>query len=333
MRALLGLPVAAASRLRRAAYAGGFFRAIRLAGPVVSVGNLSVGGRGKTPVVARVCELLREERLAVSVLSRGYKGAFRGDCLFVSDGERVTAPPSLAGDEPVMLARQLPGVVVAVGRRRGLVGQAVELRFGERVHVLDDGFQHLSLHRDLDVVCVDARDLADVPLPGGRLREPLSALARADLVLFSGAEAAGGEGLAVLEGLIGRERILRFGRRVLGFVSREGSAHPSPQRPFLLAAIAAPERFLADAKAQCGDVAGTAFFRDHHLFTSAELEAAARRAKGAGADALVTTSKDEVRLPERLDLGLPVLVLRIAAAIEDEPRLRERLRTAVGGGA
>jgi tetraacyldisaccharide 4'-kinase len=333
VRALLGWPVSAASRLRRAAYARGFWRATRLAGPVISVGNLSMGGRGKTPVVARVCELLREERLAVSVLSRGYKGRFRGDCLFVSDGERVTAPAALAGDEPVMLAHQLPGVVVAVGRERGLVGQAVELRFGERVHVLDDGFQHLSLHRDLDLVCVDARDLLDAPVPGGRLREPLSALARADLVLLSGTDAGGGAGVAVLEEYVGREHILRWGRRVLGFVSRDGAAHPPPRKPFLLAAIAAPNRFLADAKAECGEVAGTSFFRDHHTFTTRELAAVALRAKRAGADALVTTSKDEVRLPERLDLGLPVLVLRIAAAIEDEPRLRDRLRAAVGRAA
>ena len=329
MRALLGWPLAIASRLRRAAYARGLLRATRLAGPVISVGNLSVGGRGKTPVVARVCELLREERLAVAVLSRGYKGAFRGDCLFVSDGEHVTASAALAGDEPVMLARQLPGVVVAVGRKRGLVGQAVELRFGERVHVLDDGFQHLSLHRDLDLVCVDVRDLRDAPIPGGRLREPLSALGRADLVLLSGTEGAPAEKVATLEALVGKERVLRLGRRVLGFVSRDGAAHTVPRRPFLLAAIAAPERFLTDAKAQAGEVAGTAFFRDHHRFTMAELETAARRARGAGADALVTTSKDEVRLPEKLDLGLPVLVLRIAAVIDGEPLLRDRLKAAV----
>ena len=329
MRSLLGWPVATASRLRRAAYGRGLLRATRLAGPVISVGNLSVGGRGKTPVVARVCALLREDRLAVAVLSRGYKGAFRGDCLFVSDGERVTASAALAGDEPVMLARQLPGVVVAVGRERGLVGQAVELRFGERVHVLDDGFQHLSLHRDLDLVCVDVRDLSDAPLPGGRLREPLSALGRADLVLLSGTEGEPAERVEAMEALVGRERVLRLGRRVLGFVSRDGGAQAPPGRPFLLAGIASPERFLVDAKAQGGEVAGTSFFRDHHRFTTAELEAAARRARDAGADALVTTSKDEVRLPEGLDLGLPVLVLRIAAVIDGEPLLRDRLRAAV----
>ena len=117
---------------------------------------------------------------------------------------------------------------------------------------------------------------------------------------------------------------------VIGFVTREGVAHPPPRRPFLLAGIAGPKRFLADVEAQCGEVSGTAFFRDHHSFTSAELVAAARRAKEARADALVTTSKDEVRLPDHLDLGLPVLVLRIAAAIDDEPRLREKLRATVG---
>jgi tetraacyldisaccharide 4'-kinase len=229
----------------------------------------------------------------------------------------------------VMLARQLPGVVVAVGRRRGLVGQAVELRFGERVHVLDDGFQHLPLHRDLDLVCVHVGDLADAPLPLGRLREPVSALERADLVLLSGPEPELAEKVAVLEARLGKERVLRLGRRTLGFVSREGAAVAVPRRPFLFAAIASPERFLADATAETGEVAGTAFFPDHHAFTQTNLEGAARRARDAGADVLVTTAKDEVRLPETLELGLPVLVMRTVAVIDDEPRLRQRLRAVV----
>jgi tetraacyldisaccharide 4'-kinase len=154
----------------------------------------------------------------------------------------------------------------------------------------------------------------------------LTALARADLVLLSGAGAQGSPEVEALEARVGRERILRLGRRVLGFVSRDGAPHEAPRKPYLLAAIAAPERFLADVQAESGAVAGTAFFRDHHRFTEAELQATAQRAQAAGADALVTTSKDEVRIPDPLDLGLPVLVLRIAAAIEGEGVLRERLR-------
>jgi tetraacyldisaccharide 4'-kinase len=329
VKAWLGLPLAAASRLRRVAYDRGILRAERLKGPVVSVGNLAVGGRGKTPVVVRVCELLREEGLPLAVLSRGYKGSFRGHCLVVSDGERIIASAAEAGDEPVMLARQLPGLVVAVGKSRARVGRSVEERFGPRVHVLDDGFQHLRLHRDLDLVCVHVRDLEDVPLPAGRLREPVSALARADLVVLGGAGEEPEESVAAAEIRLGRDRVLRLRRKVLGFAARDGAPIPPPRRPFLLAAIGHPERFVADATASCGQVVGTAFFRDHHVFSPAELRVVSDRARRAGADAILTTAKDEIRLAPRLDLDLPVAVLRVAAQIDPESVLVRRLRAAV----
>jgi tetraacyldisaccharide 4'-kinase len=321
LRQILGLPLAAASRLRRAAYEHGFLRRERLTGPVVSVGNLAVGGRGKTPVVARVCEILREEGQAVAVLSRGYKGSFRGDCLVVSDGTRVLATAAEAGDEPVMLARQLPGVVVAIGPRRAVVGRAVEARFGACVHVLDDGFQHLALQRDLDLVCLEASDLHDSPMPGGRLRESPAALSRADLLLVAAAANAP-------DRLFGPDlppaRVLRLHRRKLGLFTREGASAATPLRPFLLAAIAEPERFRDVAAFH--EVAGTAFFRDHHVFATPQLQRVARDARARGADAIVTTAKDEVRLPTDLDLGLPLLVLRIAVVIENEDVLRGHLR-------
>ncbi len=325
MRALLGLPLLVASHLRRAAYEHGWLRRERLAGPVVSVGNLAVGGRGKTPVVARVCEILREEGREVAVLSRGYRGSFRGDCLIVSDGVQILASAAEAGDEPVMLARQLPGVVVAVGPRRARVGQAVEARFGRRVHVLDDGFQHLALHRDLDIVCVEACDMGDVPMPGGRLRESPSALRRADLILLAVPPEAAVPHLSLP---LPAGSVLRLSRQKIGLFTRDGLPAPTPRLPFLLAAIAEPERFRDVAAFH--EVAGTAFFRDHHVFATPKLQKVARRAREAGADAIVTTAKDEVRLPADLDLGLPLLVLRIAVAIENEGVLRERLRT-LGG--
>jgi len=135
----LGALYGGVAAARAAAYRRGWLPRARLAGPVISVGNLSVGGSGKTHVVALIAEMLRHARRPVSVLSRGYGGSFRGDCLVVGDGQGVCAGPEEAGDEPVMLARALPGVVVAVGRRRDRVGRAVEARFGARVHVLDDG--------------------------------------------------------------------------------------------------------------------------------------------------------------------------------------------------
>jgi tetraacyldisaccharide 4'-kinase len=295
----LGAVYGALGALRVKAYRSGLLSVTRLQGPVISVGNLSVGGSGKTPVVARLAEMLLEAGLPVSILSRGYRGAFRGEFLVVSDGHDVLAGAELAGDEPVMLARALPAAVVAVGPRRDVVGRAVEARFGPRVHLLDDGFQHLRLHRDLDLLCIEPRDLDDAPLPAGRLREWPSAQRRADM-------------------------LLRVRRTVLGFFGVDGRPQPAPLTPWLVSAIARPERFEADARQSAPGVAGVTAFRDHHVASSIEWAAVVARARAAGADALVTTAKDAVRLPA--DPGpLPVLVLRIAIAIDGEAALRARV--------
>jgi tetraacyldisaccharide 4'-kinase len=323
VKALLGSLFGAGAALRESAYRRGWLARSRLAGPVVSVGNLSVGGSGKTPVVARIASLLRDEGLPVAVLSRGYGGSFRGEALVVGDGSRVLASAEEAGDEPVMLARGLPGVVVAVGRRRDEVGRAVESRFGRRVHVLDDGFQHLRLARDLDIVCLDVHDLADRPLPAGRLRERPAALRRADLVLLTRVDAADEDHLRALENELGRERTFRVRRRVLGFRTLEGGEASPPSRAFLVAGIARPERFRHDAST-LASVTGALFFRDHHRYRPADVREAEAGARAAGAAALVTTAKDAVRFPASA-ATLPVLVLEVAAAIEDEERLRARL--------
>jgi tetraacyldisaccharide 4'-kinase len=314
----LGALYGGVAAARAAAYGRGWLPRARLAGPVISVGNLGVGGSGKTPVVALVAAVLRDAGHPVSVLSRGYRGSFRGDCLVVGDGQGVRAGPEEAGDEPVMLARALPGVVVAVGRRRDRAGRAVEARFGVRVHVLDDGFQHLSLHRDLDLVCASAGDLVDRPLPAGRLRESPSALARADLILL---DADGAARRALSDAHPGRV-VLRLHRRVLGFYGLDGIERPAPARPFLLSGIARPERFHGDVTPRVGHVAGAAVFADHHAYTATDLAGVESQARAAGADAIVTTAKDAVRLPPS---SRPVLVLRIAAEVDDEPLLRERV--------
>jgi len=313
----LGALYGAAAAARAAAYRRGWLPRARLGGPVISVGNLSVGGSGKTPVVALIASILREAGRPVAVLSRGYRGSFRGDCLVVADGEGVRAGPEAAGDEPVMLARALPGVVVAVGRRRDRVGRAVEARFGSRVHVLDDGFQHLRLRRDLDLVCASAHDLVDRPLPAGRLREPAAALARADLILLD-ADAAALAGLAAVH----PGRVLRLRRRVVGFFGLDGVEQAAPARPFLLSGIARPERFHCDVTPRVGHVSGTAVFADHHAYSATDLAGVEARARAAGADAIVTTAKDAVRLAPS---SLPLLVLRIAAQVDEEALLRERV--------
>ena len=317
MRALapLGALYCGASALRAALYRRGFLRRTRLAGPVISVGNLSVGGSGKTPVVARIAELLRDEGLPVAILSRGYRGSFRGDALVVADGTSVQADAATAGDEPVMLARAVPGVVVAVGRRRDVVGRLVEARFGRRVHVLDDGFQHLRLARDLDVVCVSDEDLADSCVPAGRLRESPTALGRADVILAADGVGPGGSLAA---------KTIRATRLSEGFVDLAGATRPAPARPFLMSGIARPERFAADVRARTGDLAGAMAFRDHHWFDGADIARVLIAARAAGADAVVTTAKDAVRLPP-MPPTLPTLVLRMRVEIADERGFRDRI--------
>lgn len=315
----LGAVFGAGAALRVGLYRRGWLPRSRLSGPVVSVGNLSVGGSGKTPLVARIAEILRDAGEPVAVLSRGYGGSFRGDYLIVGDGATVLADAAEAGDEPVMLARTLPGVVVAVGPRRDRVGRAVEARFGRRVHVLDDGFQHLRLFRDLDVLSVGEGDLADRPLPAGRLRERPSAARRADVVCLWWQAGDGG---------IDDGRTFRVSRRPLGFFDAAGQPRPAPARPFLLSGIANPERFWSDVAAVAPGLVGRRVYPDHHRFVAGDIRRAYDDARAARADALVTTAKDAVRLPP-VAPELPVLVFRITAEIHDEPRFRDRLLVAV----
>ena len=314
----LGAAFGAGAALRVGLYRRGLLRQSRLAGPVVSVGNLSVGGSGKTPLAARIAEILRDAGEPVAILSRGYGGTFRGEALIVGDGAAVLSDAAEAGDEPVMLARALRDVVVAVGPRRDRVGRAVEARFGRRVHVLDDGFQHLRLFRDLDVISVGDGDLDDRPLPAGLLRERAAASARAD-VLCIWSEAALPQGDA---------RAFRVRRVPLGFFDLAGEPRPAPARPFLLSGIANPERFWSDMAAAAPGVVGRTAYADHHRFTPNEVRRLYDDARAGRADAIVTTAKDAVRLPP-VAPELPVLVFRITAQIEDEPRFRERLMAAV----
>ena len=315
-----GAAFAAAGAARARLYARGLLRRESLAGPVISVGNLAVGGRGKTPLVARIAAMLKGAGRPVAILSRGYGGSAGGAPLLVSDGETVLVAADVAGDEPVMLARAVRGAIVAVARRRVDAGRMVEARFGPCVHVLDDGFQHLALARTLDIVSVEAEDLTGRPLPAGRLRERPSALNRADLVLL-----AARNGAPLPPGL-DPARTLRWHRRSLGFFTPDGFPRRMPARAFVLSAIAAPERLVEDLAALGSRVVGQALFRDHHRFDSGEIAEALAAAAAAGADAVVTTDKDAVRMAlvtDGADAVPPFVVHRIEAVFEDEGRLRE----------
>jgi tetraacyldisaccharide 4'-kinase len=285
---------------RNALYDCGVLKPKRLRRPVISVGNLSVGGAGKTPFVIMLGELLRQRGLRVDVLSRGY-GRRTSGVLVVDAG----GTPQRFGDEPLLIARRLANVPVIVGESRYQAGLEAERRFETDIHLLDDAFQHRQLARDFDIVLLSRHDLQDRLLPSGRLREPLSSLARADAVIWSEPE-----DLAALPVSIPVWRVRR----------RVELPQPSPAKPFVFCAIAGPQRFLRDLEGSGVRAAGYHWFRDHHAYTEADIQRLCREASRAGADGFLATEKDAVKL-EALRAQLPKLaVARLSLELEDAPQ-------------
>ena len=292
----LGTVYGGVARARRSWYERHPHARRRLAQPVVSVGNLRVGGTGKTPVVAAVARLLLAMGHRPAVLSRGYaRKVTRDGVVVVSDGQQVRVGVEEAGDEPLMLARALPGVPVLVSPDRYLAGRLAEERLGASVHVLDDGFQHLALARSADLVLLSAADLDEPVLPSGRLRESPHAARAADAVLVRGTaqeaiQIARAVDVGVAFGVTTRYGPLRW--------TDDGSEVPAgTRRVLVVAGIARPERFVEALAAAGYDLAGRLTFRDHHWFTATDLRRAEKMAAKAGAHCIATTAKDAVRLP------------------------------------
>lgn len=289
-------------------------RQARLASPVVSVGNLALGGRGKSPLVARITRLLLEAGERPAILSRGYgRRAAPEGVVVVSDGRHLLADLDTSGDEPLMLARELPGAAVLVCPERRLAGELAERRFGATVHVLDDGFQHLALHRDVDVVVIAPEDLAGRPLPLGRLRESPVVLASAHALVLDGPPDADLPAPAA-EG----QRVFRM-RRVTGQAAPldPDAPWPPPARDAVVAAgIVRPERLAAAARELGWTVRETIAFADHHLYSRRDVERIAHAARRAGACVVLTTAKDAVRLRPLRPLPVPVGVIPLSVEVE-----------------
>jgi tetraacyldisaccharide 4'-kinase len=328
---------AAAHRLRRDWYRG---RARRLPRPVVSIGNLHWGGAGKTPLVAAVARHLQRRGAAVCILSRGYRGQ-GGGIRVVSRGEASLLAPAAAGDEPVLLAGELPGVAVVVGadRYRAGIEALASLRPAPDLFLLDDGFSHLALRRDLDLLAFPAAD----PFgggrlwPGGRLREPLAAAARADAALLTGSPPAGtGEPPAPGAALAAALRPFGFAGPGFACPTRAGAAllHgsagtaplPAGSKVLLVSAIAHPESFGAAARELDFAVMGELRFPDHYPYPPASLARIAAEVEASGARAALVTGKDRVKLLGRL--AAPLAELPVAA--EPEPDFWSWLDGALG---
>jgi tetraacyldisaccharide 4'-kinase len=303
---------AAAARARRRYYAASSNRQRRLERPVISVGNLAVGGRAKTPTVAHIVSMLAAAGERPSVLTRGYGRLDENEIVVVRDATGVRADLRRAGDEPLMLARRLPGAVVIAGADRYAAGTLAQSQYGCTVHVLDDGFQHLRLRRHIDIVSLAPQDLANpVTLPGGRLREPLDALRAATAVI-----ALDGLDPAAIDA---HARVWRARRRLETaqlIEPPDRAVAPSSRAVVALAGIAAPERFFGDLRELGWPLGRTIAFGDHHPYTRADVDRILTIAREEGAAMLVTTEKDVVRLLPFRPFPLPVAFVPLSIEFE-----------------
>lgn len=297
---------------RNALYDRGVFRAERLQRPVVSVGNISVGGAGKTPFTMVLGELLKARGVAFDVLSRGYRRESTGVRVVDANGSGREF-----GDEPLLIARRL-GVPVVVGEGRYEAGVAAEEKFATELHLLDDGFQHRQLARALDIVLVAADDLRAGLLPTGRLREPISSLGRADVLVVD--EDFGQTVLPLRNGqAVWR---VRRGMRVSGVSSR----------PVAFCGIARPQGFFSQLRKAGVEVAEEVTFRDHHRYSEADVRRLLTVAREKNADGFITTAKDEVNLDLLAQQLQPLAMAEVTMELADAEAALELIAARCGLG-
>jgi tetraacyldisaccharide 4'-kinase len=290
----LSLIYGAVVQARNTLYARKLLRSQPLQGPVISVGNISTGGSGKTPFVILLGESLKARGIPFDILSRGYGRKTRG-VLLVDPG----GLPQDFGDEPLLIARRLQAPVI-VGEDRYQAGRFAESRFGAQIHLLDDGFQHRALARDFDIVLVTPDDARDCLLPAGRLREPLRSLQRADAVVLTSGAAP--EAFPVLGKMVWRVR--------RGIVT-QNLPQPIPPRPIVFCGIARPRNFLLQLRAAGIDPVAEAFYRDHHAYTEKDIRDLMQLRQRSEAGGFVTTEKDAVNLGGYLDSLAPLAVIPV----------------------
>ncbi|HJR09709.1 MAG TPA: tetraacyldisaccharide 4'-kinase [Pyrinomonadaceae bacterium] len=355
----LSVAYGAAGGARRVLYRAGVLPVERVAAPVISVGNITAGGTGKTPLVEWLAREAAREGRRVCILTRGYGRANAGKRIVVSDGESLLAEAREGGDEPRLLAESLRGLaaVISDADRIAAARWALE-NLRSDLFILDDGFQHLRIARDLNIVTLDATDAwgGERLLPRGRLREPIGELKRADLIVITRAELCGDieslreRAASLSDGrtvLVARTETLRIAPLVTTSVEATGGAHetheipqPSPADihqplaasiPQPLAAFCAignPQAFFAHARRAGFALNYTRSFADHHVYTQADVDETVREAVRQGAQALLTTAKDAVKL-RALKFTLPCYVLEVELKFDDEARMRAILCEAI----
>jgi tetraacyldisaccharide 4'-kinase len=318
--------------VRRTLYARGWLTARRLPAPVVSVGNLTVGGTGKTPVVACLARLWQDRGRRVAILSRGYGGQSRG-VTCISNGQNTYKKPPEVGEEPYWLARTLPGVAVYTGACRYAAGLAAWEEFQPDLFLLDDGFQHVQLHRDLDLVLLDAA----APfgngylLPRGPLREPLAALAAAQSLILTRFDPEPHQAqLAAIRRAFPDKTVLTATIAPVKVTAYPGGQAEAPaalrhRALVAFAGLARPEVFAGTLQELGVDLKDFRIFPDHHSYSHEELDRLTEAARALGAGGLITTGKDWASLGERWDGEVLLWVLEVEARLGEPERVLELL--------
>ncbi len=338
----LGALYGIAMRARLALYHRGLLRVHKIAAPVISVGNITTGGTGKTPLVEWLARTMAHENLRPCILTRGYGRKDAGTRVVVSDGERVLAEAGAGGDEPCLLAERLQGLaaVISDADRVAAAHWALE-HLRSRLFILDDGFQHLRVARDLNILTVDATNPfgGGRMLPYGRLREPLREIARADCCVLTRAEqAADIDALREeVERRCGGRPVFLSRARTVGLrpvaespvhLSQESiaasqlSPNSAPKNVAAFCGLGNPQAFFAHLRRDGFAPVYTRAFPDHHVYHQSDIAALEQEAQAHGAQALLTTAKDGVKL-RKLKFQLPCYVVEIELEFDDEAAFRQ----------
>jgi tetraacyldisaccharide 4'-kinase len=332
----LSLLYGAVTRTRLSLYRRGTFVTTKLERPVISVGNITTGGTGKTPLVEWVARTLATRDKKVCILTRGYGRKDPHLQVIVSDGYGVLASPTEAGDEPYLLATNLAGLAAVISSAdRIAAGEEAIKDFGSDCFVLDDGFQHLRLARDLNIVTIDATNPwgGGSLLPYGRLRESREGMSRADCVVITRCDQ-----VKSLDAL--RSEITKFaGNRPIFHshmrTSRVSALKTGPgvlssrARLAAFCAIGNPSAFFEDLRRSGYELVFERSFPDHHVFSQDEIDSLIESAKRAGANSLITTAKDAVKL-RMMSFSVPCYVLEIEISIENGQELARMIMEAAG---
>lgn len=326
MKSLLLPPLSAlygaVTRTRLSLYQRGTFHTTKLDRPVISVGNITAGGTGKTPLAEWMSKTIAAEGKKVCILTRGYGRENPQRQVVVSDAQTILATPNEAGDEPYLLATNLLGSASVISNAdRISAGRYAIENFGSDCFILDDGFQHLRLARDLNIVAVDATNPwgGGQLLPHGRLREPISGLSRADCVVLTRCDQAENT-----EALTNQIRDLIRDRPIFRSTMKAAYAQVVTGPVAAFCAVGNPRSFFAQVRNSGYELAFEKAFRDHHNYSQQDVDSLVRGARDAGAQSLITTAKDAVKL-RSLSFSLPWCVLEIEISLENEDAFRRMI--------